>query len=99
MAAGIQRLLDAQMNFVRNAGFVYYRLRNFTDIQSQTFAQLGFQVTSANGGTTDILVAPLKCGRAVPCAGATVQFSIHARRGAWRGVRRRRVVFTTSGGR
>jgi hypothetical protein len=58
MAAGMQRLIDAQMNFVRNAGFVYYRLRNFTDLQSQTFAQLGFQITSANGGTTDVLVAP-----------------------------------------
>jgi hypothetical protein len=57
---GFQRLIDAQMNFVRNGHPVYWRMRNFPDVQNIEAAQLGFAISPSGGqtGTTDILVAP-----------------------------------------
>jgi hypothetical protein len=60
---GFQRLVDAQMRYVRNAHTVYLRLRNFPDLQQVSQAvQLGFALTPSgagtNIGTQDIQIDP-----------------------------------------
>jgi hypothetical protein len=58
---GIQRLMDAQMRYMRAGPPVYLRLRNFASIEDQTWAQLGFAVSPSGTeevGTTDILIRP-----------------------------------------
>lgn len=59
-AGGLQRLLDQQLRFVRTTKPVYYRLRNFSDVQTQDWAQLGFTIapSGSNVGVTDTLIAP-----------------------------------------
>jgi hypothetical protein len=58
---GMQRLIDAQMRYVRNAHTVYLRLRNFPDLQQVSQAvQLGFAITPSGNqvGTEDIQIDP-----------------------------------------
>lgn len=57
---GLQRLIDAQQRFVRNAHPVYLRTRNFTPPQNSLYAQLGYSITpgDAEAGTTDLCIMP-----------------------------------------
>lgn len=61
MGPGIQRILDAQLGFVRNSLPVWVRTRNFVVPPNTTLAgQLGFAIspTGSNVGTTDTLMQP-----------------------------------------
>lgn len=57
---GFQRILDAQMRFVRNSHPVYLRTRNFTPPTSSMYSQLGYTITPEGqpSGTTDLLIQP-----------------------------------------
>jgi len=59
---GLQRLLDSQYNFFRAGHCVWLRYRNFPDVQSQEYAQLGFAISPTGQygqtGTTDIPIYP-----------------------------------------
>jgi hypothetical protein len=57
---GFQRLLDTQLNYLQTGHPVYYRVRNFPDIQNQEYAQLGFSISPSGTpvGTTDTLILP-----------------------------------------
>ena len=59
---GLQRIVDAQMRYVRNAHTVYLRLRNFPDLQAVSQAvQLGFALTPSGTnqvGVQDIQIDP-----------------------------------------
>ena len=69
LATGLQRLLDSQQSFVRNAHAVYLRVRNFaeTPTENALYAQLGRSITPASGetGTTDILITPTPAVRMI----------------------------------
>lgn len=58
---GIRRILDAQLNYVRNSLPVFLRIRRFAQPVSATLAgQLGFAIspTGASTGTLDLQVLP-----------------------------------------
>lgn len=57
---GIQRIMDAQLQFVRNTLPVYLRIRNFAPVNTTLAGQLGFAVSpsGSNVGTQDILIQP-----------------------------------------
>ena len=57
---GVQRLIDSNLQYARVGFPVYLRLRNFPDLQSNQFAQMGFAISPSGTavGTTDILIAP-----------------------------------------
>jgi hypothetical protein len=58
---GFQRLIANNQQYMRAGDPVYLRLRNFPDVQNQTWAQLGFSISptgTAQIGTTDILITP-----------------------------------------
>lgn len=58
---GITRLLDAHQRFVRAGYPVYLRLKNFTPVQNEMWAQLGYSIAptgTAQTGTEDILIDP-----------------------------------------
>ena len=57
---GVRRLLDAQQKFTRAGLPTYLRLKNFSPIQGQTWAQMGFRITPSIGatGTVDIVIDP-----------------------------------------
>jgi len=61
IAQGFLNLLDAQQRYVRAGHSVYYRLRNFPDLQASSQAiQLGFGYSPTGNmtGTTDTLIDP-----------------------------------------
>lgn len=64
---GIQRVLDAQLNFVRNTLPVYLRMRNFQPPSGTLAGQLGFAMSpsGSNVGTTDIEIIPVPAVRMV----------------------------------
>lgn len=57
---GIQRILDAQQRYVRNAHPVYLRTRNFTPPTNSLYAQLGYVITPTGEptGTKDLEIMP-----------------------------------------
>ena len=58
---GFRRLFDANQRYMRPAGPVYLRMRNFADPQMQPWAQYGFAISpsgSSSVGTTDTLIDP-----------------------------------------
>jgi hypothetical protein len=61
LGAGVQRLVDAHLRFVRAAAPVCLRLRNFPDVQEYPWSQLGFAIAptgTLETGTTDIVICP-----------------------------------------
>lgn len=58
---GLRRLIDLQQRFIRAGNPVYFRVRDFGDIQEESFTQLGFSASPSGSvatGTTDVLVDP-----------------------------------------
>ena len=64
---GIQRLIDADLRFIRNAHPTYLRLRNFEDLQNNLAIQMGFTLKPIGEptGTRDILIQPTPAVRMV----------------------------------
>lgn len=64
---GIQRLIDADLRYIRNAHPTYLRLRNFPDLQNNLATQMGFtmQPTGEPTGTQDVLIQPTPAVRMV----------------------------------
>ena len=58
---GLQRVIDANLQFTRTGHSVALRIRNFPDVQDKPWAQLGFAISPTGTddiGTQDIPIVP-----------------------------------------
>ena len=58
---GVLWAVDQQLRWQRTSHPVYLRIRNFPDLQQQSFSQIGFAIAptgTSQVGTTDILIDP-----------------------------------------
>lgn len=61
LAFGMQFLMDSQLNWLKAGTPIYLRLKNFPDIQDETYAELGFSIAptgTVQVGTTDYIIDP-----------------------------------------